>query len=108
MWRDSAATDTTETSSDYRESSRWTLARAVASQCSRGVRRVEQVGLGEQVAEDGGPALAEGGVGDVGVLAADGRDVLGVAAVGRREDREVGVGEHAAGDVAVGAAGGSR
>src|ERR1700754_4965649 len=69
-----------------------------------GVRRVEEVGLGQEVPEDRGPALAEGGLGDVGVLAAYGGDVHCVSAVGRRQDREIGVREGAAGGVAVGGA----
>ena len=57
---------------------------------------VEQRGLGEQVAEDGGAAGGEEVVGDVGVLAAYVGDVLRVALGRRGQDREVGVGEHAA------------
>ena len=61
-----------------------------------GVGGVEQRRLGEQVAQDGRAAGGEQVVGDVGVLAADIGDVLGIALGCGGQDRQVGVGEDAA------------
>ncbi|GAA3301984.1 hypothetical protein GCM10020295_46550 [Streptomyces cinereospinus] len=62
----------------------------------------EQAGQGEQFAQHGGPARAEGVGGDEAVLLADGGRVGGVHRRRRAEDRQVGVAQHLAVAVVVG------
>ncbi len=63
---------------------------------------MEQGGLVEQVLEYGGSPAAEVVLGDMGVLAAYPCDVLGVPLRVGRQHRQVGVAQHATGEVPVG------